>query len=133
MATIRKVIDVSAPATQVWDVIRDVGAVHTRFAPGFVLDTVLEEGARVVKFANGMNIREVIVGVDENLKRLAYSATGGSTQHHNASFEVIELAPGRTRIVWTADVLPEPTAKVIDGMMEAGSAVILRTLSQRAR
>jgi carbon monoxide dehydrogenase subunit G len=130
MSTIRINIDVSATPTQVWDVIRDVGAVHTRFAPGFVVDTTLEEGARLVKFANGMTVRELIVGSDEDLRRFAYSATGGTTQHHNASFEVTELPSGRTRIVWTADVLPEAAAKAVRGMMEAGSRVIQQTLDR---
>src|ERR1051325_8434771 len=59
MATIRKEILINAPADKVWDVIRDIGAVHTRFAPGFVVDTRLEEGgaARIVTFANGIIAR----------------------------------------------------------------------------
>jgi hypothetical protein len=133
MATIRKNIDVTAPAAEVWDVIRDVGAVHTRFAPGFVVDTVLEDGARVVKFANGVSVRELIVGIDDDLRRLAYAATGGIAQHHNASFEVIALSADRTRIVWTTDVLPEAAAKTAGAMIEAGSAAIVQTLNRLGR
>jgi hypothetical protein len=133
MATIRINIDVSATPAQAWDVIRDVGAIHTRFAPGFVVDTVLEEGARLVKFANGVNVRELIVGIDEDLRRLAYSAVGAGPQHHNASFEVTELPTGRTRIVWTADVLPEAAANTVRGMMEAGARVIQQTLDRLGR
>ena len=48
MATIRKELTLSASPAQVWDVIRDVGAIHRRLAPGFVTDTRLEEGVRVV-------------------------------------------------------------------------------------
>jgi hypothetical protein len=130
MATIRINIDVRARPAQAWDVIRDIGAVHTRFAPGFVIDTTLEQGARLVKFANGMTVRELIVGIDEDLRRLAYSATGATAQHHNASFEVTELPNGRTRIVWTADVLPDATANMVRGMMDAGSRVIQQTLDR---
>lgn len=39
MATIRKEIPITASADKVWDVIRDVGAIHIRLAPGFVVDT----------------------------------------------------------------------------------------------
>ncbi|HWO03250.1 MAG TPA: SRPBCC family protein, partial [Methylomirabilota bacterium] len=39
MASIRQEIHVEAGAEQVWDAIADVGAVHTRLAPGFVIDT----------------------------------------------------------------------------------------------
>jgi hypothetical protein len=130
MACIRKIIDLTTPAGQVWDVIRDVGAVHTRFAPGFATNTVLEKGARVVTFANGLTVRELIVDIDDELRRLAYSAVGASATHHNASFEVVELSQGRTRIVWTADVLPDSAKDLIEPMMAKGSEVILHTLSR---
>jgi len=133
MTTIRKFIDINAPAAQVWDVVRDVGAVHTRFAPGFVTNTVLEDGARVVTFANGLVAREVIVGLDEKLRRLAYSASGGRLTHHNASFEVTEVTHGRTRLVWTADVLPDTMQSLVEPMMEAGSQAIVKALSPAER
>ena len=39
MASIRKEILIDAPTEHVWAAIRDVGAVHERLAPGFVVDT----------------------------------------------------------------------------------------------
>src|SRR5215475_15361232 len=73
MATIRKELTLDASPAQVWDVIRDVGAVHRRLAPGFVTDTRLEEGARVVTFVNGVVARELIVSVEEEARRLVWS------------------------------------------------------------
>ena len=130
MATVRKDIPLTAPATQVWDVIRDVGAVHTRLAPGFVLDTRMEEGARVVTFANGHVARELIVTVDEDAKRLVYSVVGGTATHHNASFQVIPTADGQTSLVWITDVLPDKAATPLSAMIDAGSKVIQRTLNE---
>jgi len=43
------------------DALRDVGALHTRLAPGFVTHTRLEPGARIVTFGNGMVVREAII------------------------------------------------------------------------
>ena len=106
MTSIRMNIDVDAPAARVWDVVRDIGAIHTRFAPGFVVDTQLEPGARTVAFANGLVIREVIIDVNHDLQRLAYSARSERLEHHSASFEVVPLSDMRTRLIWTADVLP---------------------------
>ena len=77
MATIRKELTLNASPAEVWDVIRDVGAVHRRLAPGFVTDTRLEEGARVVTFANGVVARELIVSVEEDVQRLVWSVVGG--------------------------------------------------------
>ena len=45
MASIRKEILVDASPEHCWDILRDVGALHTRLVPGFVIDTTLEEGA----------------------------------------------------------------------------------------
>ena len=128
MATIRKDIPLKAPAARVWDVIRDVGAVHTRLAPGFVVDTRIEEGARVVTFANGLVARELIVTVDDDAKRLVYSVVGGAATHHNASFQVIPTADGQTSLVWITDVLPDNVATPLGAMVDAGSTVIQRTL-----
>ena len=130
MATIRKDISVKAPAARVWDVIRDVGAIHTRLAPGFVVDTRMEEGARVVTFANGLVARELIVTVDDEARRLVYSVVGGAATHHNASFQVIPTADGQTSLVWITDVLPDNVATPLGAMIDAGSTVIRRTLDE---
>ncbi len=73
MATIHKEIDVDAPPEQVWAAIRDIGAVHSRLAQRFVVDTRLERDSRLVTFANGMVVRERIVDIDEDGRRLAYA------------------------------------------------------------
>lgn len=130
MATIRKDIPLNAPAANVWDVIRDVGAIHTRLAPGFVVDTRMEKGARIVTFANGRVARELIVTVDEEAKRLVYSVVGGAASHHNASFQVIPTADGQTSLVWITDVLPDSVAAPLTDMIDAGSTVIQRTLNE---
>jgi hypothetical protein len=65
MASIRKEILLDARPEEVWDAVRDIGALHTRLVPGFVTDTRLEEGARIVTFGNGMVVRELIVDLDD--------------------------------------------------------------------
>jgi hypothetical protein len=128
MATIRKEIPLRATPDHVWDVIRDVGAIHTRLAPGFVVDTRLEEGARIVSFANGVVARELIVTLDDDSRRLAYAVVGGTASHHNASFQVFPGAHGGTLLVWMTDLLPNTAAPAFTNMIEAGANVIKRTL-----
>ncbi len=130
MATIHKEILINAPADKVWDVVRDVGAIHTRFAPGFVGDTRLEGGgaARIVTFANGLVARELIVTLDNDTRRLAYTVVGGRAAHHNASFQVFPTPEGGASLVWITDVLPEDVAPAFTGMIEGGATVIKRTL-----
>src|SRR5499425_520527 len=118
MATIRKELTLDGSPAQVWDVIRDVGAIHRRLAPGFVTDTRLEEGARVVTFANGVVARELIVSVDEEAQRLVWSVVGGRATHHNSSFQVFPGANGGTRLVWITDLLPDAVAPAFAAMIE---------------
>jgi carbon monoxide dehydrogenase subunit G len=129
MASVRQEIVVEAPAEKVWDAARDVGAVHRRLVPGFVTDTRLEPGARVVTFANGLVARERIVTVDDTERRLVWAVVGSERlTHHNASFQVFADGERRSRLVWIADVLPDEAAPVIRGMMQQGMAAMKKTL-----
>jgi carbon monoxide dehydrogenase subunit G len=130
MASIRREIVIQATPERVWDALRDVGAIHTRLAPGFVANVVLEEGARIVTFGNGMTARELIVDLDDAARRLVWSARGGRMTHHNASAQVFPEGEG-TRFVWIADLLPHELAPAIAGMIEQGLAAIKQTLERR--
>jgi len=130
MASIHKQAQLTATPEAVWDVVRDVGAVHTRFAPGFVTDVVMEDEARVVTFANGLVAREVIVDVDEARRRLAYSVRSERLSHHNASFQVLDAPGGGSTLVWIADVLPEAAAANVGAMMDDGFAAAKRALDR---
>jgi hypothetical protein len=128
MASIRKEISIEAPAAAVWSTFRDIGAVHTRLAPGFVTDCRMDGKARIVTFANGFVAREVIVDIDDESRRLVYSARSENIAHHNASFQVTANGADRCRVVWVADLLPDEVAETIDGMMEQGSAAMKKAL-----
>ena len=128
MASIHREIIIDARPDAVWDALRDVGAIHRRLAPGFVTDVRMEEGARVVTFGNGMVARELIVDVDDDTRRLAWSVVGGRMTHHNASAQVFAESDGRSRFVWIADLLPHELKPAIAAMIDEGLAVIKRTL-----
>jgi carbon monoxide dehydrogenase subunit G len=131
MASIRKEIPLNARAEDVWDAVRDIGALHTRLVPGFVTDTRLEPGARIVTFGNGMVVRELIVDLDDKARRLAWSAVGGRLTHHNASAQVFPEGDQRSRLVWTADLLPDELAGDIRTMMEHGAAAMQKAFAKR--
>jgi hypothetical protein len=132
MATIRKEIVTSARPGDVWDALRDTGALHTRLVPEFVIATRLEPGARIVTFGNGMVVREAIVTIDDAERRLVWSASGGSLTHHNGSVQVFAEPDGSARVVWIADLLPDAAAGAIGTMMDQGMAVMKRTLDRLA-
>jgi hypothetical protein len=127
MASLYKSIRIRASAVNVWDAVRDIGALHTRLVPGFVVDTQLEPGARLVTFANGMKIREPIITLDEERRRLVWSAHGGATTHYNAALQVI--ADGEyTQVHWTSDFLPDAIEPTLSGMQDQGLLAMRRAL-----
>ena len=130
MATIVKTIEIDAPAADVWDAVADFGAVHRRFAPGFVTNVELEPGARLVTFGDGTVARELFLGRDDAHCRLAYSVQSERLTHHNASFQVTDLGGGKCRLTWTADVLPNAFEGYLSERMEAGIAVAGETLGR---
>jgi hypothetical protein len=129
MASVHREIVIRRPAGVVWDALADIGALHTRLAPGFVTDCRLEPGARVVTFANGLVARELIVAVDGERRRIAWSVVGGRLSHHNASAQVFDEGHGACRFVWIADFLPDAHAPAIAAMIDDGLAAIARHLS----
>jgi hypothetical protein len=128
MASIHREIFIETGADDVWAAVRDVGAVHERLAPGFVVGTRLEDGARVVTFGNGQVARELIVDVDDEARRLAWAVVGTRLTHHSASLQVFTDDARRSRVVWIADLLPNELAGHITGMIEQGMAVMKKTL-----
>lgn len=133
MASIQREVHIDARPETAWAALRDVGALHHRLVPGFVTDTKLEEGARVVTFGNGLVARELIVDVDEAAKRVAWAVVGSELlTHHNASAQVFPDGAG-CRFVWIADLLPHSAAPSIAAMIEQGLAVIRQTLERTER
>jgi hypothetical protein len=130
MASLYKEIRIEASSDAIWDAVRDIGALHTRLVPGFVVDTKLEPGARIVTFGNGMTIREPIITIDEARKRLVWGAQGGATTHYNASLEVIPDGTA-TRVRWNSDFLPDELAPRISGMQDEGLAAMKRNFERK--
>ncbi|MFF2080042.1 SRPBCC family protein [Kitasatospora sp. NPDC058162] len=131
IATIVEDVLIEADAESVWDAVRDVGAVHERLIPGYVLDTRMDGDVRYLTTPGGAVIRELIVSVDDELRRLAYSAVEGfkiPLTHHHASFQVFPAAEGRCRLVWTTDVLPNDMADQVRLRVSRGAQVMKQTL-----
>ncbi len=131
MATLHKDIFIGARPEQIWDAARDIGALHTRLVPGFVRDTRVEGETRVVTFANGLVIREPILSVDDERRRMAWTAEGGTTTHYNAVLEVLPEGGG-SRVVWTIDLLPNEQAQPVAAMQDLGLAAMKRAFEKSA-
>jgi hypothetical protein len=130
MASIRKDIPIAAPTAEVWDAVRDFGAVHQRVAPGFVIDARLDGEARVVTFANGTVARELLVACDDARLRLAYAIVSERVTHYNGSVEIVPDGDAHCRVIWTVDVLPNEIAGYIDSQMDLGVSAMQRALAK---
>ncbi|HZM85183.1 MAG TPA: SRPBCC family protein, partial [Blastocatellia bacterium] len=84
-----------------------------RLVPGFVVDCKLEGDSRIVTFANGMVVRELIVDVDDKTCRHSWSARGEPLTHHDASIQVFSDGREKCRVVWIADLMPNEVAEAI--------------------
>jgi len=124
MASLRREIVVKASVDEAWGAIADVGALHTRLVPGFVVATRLEANARVVTFANGATLREPIVSLDAAARRLAWTSEGWRAIHYNAAVQAFAEPAGGARIVWMIDVLPDALAPQLATAMDAGMAAM---------
>jgi carbon monoxide dehydrogenase subunit G len=131
MATLHKDIFIEASPEQIWDAVRDVGALHTRLVPGFVRDTRVEGQTRVVTFANGAVVREPILSVDDERRRMAWTSEGGTTTHYNAVLQVLPEGAG-SRVVWTTDLLPNERAQPVAAMQDLGLAAMKRAFEKNA-
>jgi hypothetical protein len=133
MASIRREISLDADSDDVWDAVRDFGALHTRLVPGFVRDTRLDSAdVRMVSFANGNVLRELLVDCDESRKRLVYAVTSERVQHYNASVQVFAEGEAQSRLVWIIDLLPNDITPYIAGQMDQAVQAMQHTFGKGA-
>jgi carbon monoxide dehydrogenase subunit G len=132
MASIRKETTIDARPEDVWAALRDWSALHKRLVPGFVVDAHLDGDDRIVTFFNGAVVREVLIDLDDEARRLVWSVVDGPFTHHNGSAQVFPEGDGRTLFVWVADLLPNEVAAMTSELMDRGTATIKETLEAQA-
>lgn len=131
MATIQRTIHLDRPADAVWDAVADTGAIHERLARGFVVGTELDGDMRTVTFDGGGVVRELVVSIDPDRRRLAYSVVESplGMRHHHATFTVVPAADGTSNLEWVVDLSPDTAAPAMEAMVDLGCAAMQATLS----
>ena len=132
MASIHKDFIIDAHPDQVWDALRDFGAVDRRLAPGFVTDCRMDGADRIVTFSNGTVARELPVDCDETRRRLVYTVVSERIRQHSASAQLFAESDGRTRFVWIVDVLPHEVAPYLSGQMDLAAQAMQTQLARKA-
>ena len=128
MASISKRIPIDADADAVWAALRDVGNAHHVFGPVLTDCRLEDDVTRVVTFAGGSVVRERIVDVDDDARRVAYTVLGGQFAHHHATFVVAAEPDGTSALVWISDVLPDGVAPMVESIMVQGAVAAQHTL-----
>ena len=76
--------------------------------------------------------REILVDCDDKKRRLVYAIVSDRIKQHSASAQVFAESDGRTRFVWTADVLPNEIAPYMDAQMDLGVLAMQKALGRKA-
>jgi hypothetical protein len=127
MTSVSRDISIHAPSDVVWDAVRDVGAVHERLLPGLVSATTVVPDGRLVSFGNGMLVRERILDVDDDSRRLVHTLNSGWSCHYVSVMRVNSAGAAHCRLLWTVDYRPDRydlMPRVVDRAVE----LIRRTL-----
>jgi len=119
MATIYGSVTLDLSVDDLWAMIADVGGLSA------LLDVIQESSAsgdqRSCTLADGASLRETIVGVDEENRRVAYTITESPfpLEHHAASMQALEARDGKSTFLWITDLKPDGLAdsfrQLIDG------------------
>jgi hypothetical protein len=127
MATLRQDITLDIDPAAAWDALKDFGALHERLVKGFVTACESNGRERVITFFNGLVLTELLVGINEEQRRLTYAIVDGFT-HYQGTAQIVGDGPG-CRFVWDVDLLPDERADDVATMMAAGAAAIRRTVT----
>ncbi len=127
MASIHREIQVRRSREDVWDAVRDVGAIHKRLVPGFVVDCRLEGDSRHLTFGNGMQIREIIIDVDDQRSDIRGPRRGRRSRTTTPRFRC-SRRNDTCRLVWIADVMPHAIADTVAEMIQQGLDTMKATL-----
>lgn len=99
--------DVAAPASKVWDLIADFGALEKWWPPGMLEKVVCEgEGVGMIRYLHispEMVLQEKLDVLDPNERRLELSIDGDmpiGIKNYTAIGKVVETGPSTCQLVW---------------------------------
>lgn len=127
MATIRSHARVHRSADDVWKVVGDPSRIIEWF-PGVTAVTV-DDDIRTLTLASGLPIREQIVTLDPRLRRFQYRILGPlPVTYHLGTMDVIDDGEPGCLLLYSTEIIPEPMAFVLDGVISEGIANLARML-----
>lgn len=128
MASIVKTIPATAGADAAWQKISDVGAVDQLV--DMIQSCSLDGDTRTCGFPDGQMVKERIISVDQDNKRIAYSVTDGPmpVEFHLAGVQVVEQGESAS-VVWTVDIKPDELATPMSELMDVAAQSMAAALA----
>lgn len=133
MSSLRKETYINCKPEVLWAAIKNLGNIYQLFPGVLTASHMINNETRVVTFANGMEVQERIITVDNAAKRFVYAAVkGGVTTHHNASWQVFDDGHGGSHFVWISDFLPDSATQPVEELTDSGCQALKRTMESQA-
>lgn len=128
MATLFMTAALPISVEQAWRRVAAVDQVHDILP--IVTSCSLEGDQRACLLANGAQLKEKIISIDDELKRLAYCVVDSpfGLEYHAASMQITSDGEG-SRINWTTDFKPDQLKEVLTPMLEQMFAQLSERLS----
>ncbi|MDH3226024.1 MAG: SRPBCC family protein [Thermoleophilia bacterium] len=118
MASIYAEVTINRPADEVWAEVADVGGISGMLE--IVSESSADGDVRKCTLANGAEIKEKILSVDPDNRRVGYTVTEGLPfEYHAASMQVFDEGDGTSRLRWITDVKPDAEAERMAPMFQA--------------
>ncbi|TBR36283.1 MULTISPECIES: SRPBCC family protein [Dyella] len=127
MATIIWEQSVAVPASTAWALLRQFDKAHELFHPVLIAGR-MEADIRVLTFANGLQVRERKVAVNEAHQRVAYTVLGDMFEHHAASMQIVGIDANHCCFLWISDFLPDALASTVLPLVKQGATAFAATL-----
>jgi len=132
VATIYKEQTINVSVDKLWDALSDVGNVDRLLS--YLVATEIDGSHRSCNMADGSQLRELIISVDPDRRRVAYSVVEEpfGFEHHSASWRA--LADGdQSRFVWETDVMPDRIVAVLEPLIDQSIVDIVSAVEADAR
>ena len=118
MATIYREFPLSSSAAQAWKRLRapeDIAKLMPMLA-----DADVSGDVRVCNTVDGAKLRETILSVDDEHRRVAYAITDSpfGMEFHSASMQIVERE-GKSAMRWVTDVKPDALAEQLAPVIES--------------
>ncbi len=118
MATINLSTTLDVSAEELWSSVKDVGSVSGLL--NVITSSSLDGHVRSCTMADGGELTETILSVDDDNQRVAYSITDSPfpIETHASSMQVRDAGGGKSTFHWITDVKPDAMVDGLRPLME---------------